>query len=420
MKKMLLLLGLFVMALVQTVSAQIKVRSPNGGETFIAPGVITVEWDVANNNNGVLVEVTYDGGINWQAQGIYYNNSMSLYTDKASVKAKIRVTNLINSNDRDESDTYFVIQPFTLQLLTPTTGEKLIPNSLYTIQWQDNAPNMYKLSYSTNSGSTWKVIHAGPYTGTSYQWVVPADYSTNCRIKIESYYVSKISAISQPFSIVPTSFQVTSPAGTSIWKDKSTVTIKWVDDIAANSYHIDFRSTSSAPWKRLKTNIPGNAAGINETTITTPNLPCEFESGTAQVMVSRVVNGTVLATRTSNYFETADGPDLDCGGMFSTEPITETKELAMDPVKVLSAATVNLYPNPVHKQLSVQLKGLSEVNMAMVTVYDASGKIVVQKRVSVTNGSLQTDIDVAALAVGTYLLKLSDGTQTYTATFIKQ
>jgi len=414
-------------------TAHIRVKYPNGGENYVLGDQLYVGWEAYNLDN-VNVELTLNGGTTWQTLGTYRangaNGGMSIPTTQFGIgtQGKIRVSASSNSSLRDESDGYFTVQPRTLQVLRPSYGAKLTPFSTYTIQWEANTTNTYKLSYSTDGGSTWKTIHAGPYSGTSYNWTVPEDYSSNCLVKVATYSGTLLEANSQPFRIAPYDFKVTAPNGT-YHQEKKTATVKWTDVVWGSSYtyNIDFRSEEHAGWRRLATGISSDAAGIYSRTITIPNLDCGYSSSTAQVQISRVSNGVVQAIRMSNYFSVADGPDLDCGdGKYRMAPNTSaqsqtTKQGVVKNEPVATGGKSQIYPNPARHTVTLNLQGFAiDSKTTQLKVYSTTGTLVLQKTTGISNGGAQTQLDVASLPPGTYLINISDGQQTQNISFVKQ
>ncbi|HYE53828.1 MAG TPA: T9SS type A sorting domain-containing protein, partial [Chitinophagaceae bacterium] len=57
---------------------------------------------------------------------------------------------------------------------------------------------------------------------------------------------------------------------------------------------------------------------------------------------------------------------------------------------------------------------------ATLSVYSANGKMVMEKRVMVTKGSVRTTLDVSHLPAGTYLLRLVSEKTTINTKLLKQ
>lgn len=79
-----------------------------------------------------------------------------------------------------------------------------------------------------------------------------------------------------------------------------------------------------------------------------------------------------------------------------------------------SVFAVNLYPNPAGDQLNVSLEGFE--NKAEIRVYNLMGKLVMQQGV----GNTITQLNIAKLPAGIYLLNVNNGKETRAAKFVKQ
>lgn len=82
------------------------------------------------------------------------------------------------------------------------------------------------------------------------------------------------------------------------------------------------------------------------------------------------------------------------------------------------ASEMILYPNPATNQLSVLINS-AKMNHSLITIFDMSGKQVLQQKI--TDHQFNVEINIEPLAQGTYLCKLSDGNEFLNArTFVKK
>ncbi len=67
----------------------------------------------------------------------------------------------------------------------PNGGEVFASGTNQTIVWTSNYPNStVDLYYSINNGQSWRLIARGASNTGSYNWVIPNDPSSQCRIKV--------------------------------------------------------------------------------------------------------------------------------------------------------------------------------------------------------------------------------------------
>jgi hypothetical protein len=65
----------------------------------------------------------------------------------------------------------------------------------------------------------------------------------------------------------------------------------------------------------------------------------------------------------------------------------------------------NVYPNPAHDKINIELQEDAAVPESKITLYDLNGREIY----STISSSLQIQVDVSALLPGTYLLKVERG-----------
>jgi hypothetical protein len=78
---------------------------------------------------------------------------------------------------------------------------------------------------------------------------------------------------------------------------------------------------------------------------------------------------------------------------------------------------VQTYPNPAVNQLNVQVPALWEKQTILYEIYTTNGMLV--QRLQNNNGTQQQNINVSMLQTGNYILKASNGKNSYTTKFIK-
>jgi hypothetical protein len=76
--------------------------------------------------------------------------------------------------------------------------------------------------------------------------------------------------------------------------------------------------------------------------------------------------------------------------------------------------TINLFPNPATDQLNVFVEGVDK--KTEIKVYNVVGKLVIQQG----SGSPLTQLSIANLSPGFYLVHVNDGKETRSAKFVKK
>lgn len=80
-----------------------------------------------------------------------------------------------------------LVQPASLQVLSPNGGEIWYINQLKKIRWSSSGVTSVNIQISTNNGGSWNLIASNiPAQNGEYNWRVSGSPSNNCRIKIYS------------------------------------------------------------------------------------------------------------------------------------------------------------------------------------------------------------------------------------------
>ena len=167
----------------------ITVQTPNGDEDWPVGSSQTISWTKTGTIGDVKIEADYDGdGTYDELLGTVDSDISTSFTwnpvpDQVTNNAKIKVTDVSDTQVYDESDSPFhIIGSFNI---TAPDGSPLTSGDPYTIQWTSTGTAINKVKLEFYDGSTWSTIdNLAPNSG-SYSWTVPSNTnSTNCKIKI--------------------------------------------------------------------------------------------------------------------------------------------------------------------------------------------------------------------------------------------
>ncbi len=82
-------------------------------------------------------------------------------------------------------------------------------------------------------------------------------------------------------------------------------------------------------------------------------------------------------------------------------------------------APMNVYPNPVSNQLTIDFVSENDLVNVNVLIYDLAGKVIIQAQTDLAIGSNQIPMDVSTLPKGTYLVHINDGVDSHYAKIVK-
>jgi hypothetical protein len=245
----------------------IKVKNPNGGETWPSGTSQEIKWDASGITN-VKIEYTANNGISWTtittstpSTGFYTWNQVP---NILSTNCKIRISDAADNSPSDESDAFFSIgAAASVRVLLPNGNDTWLKGSNKEIKWtSENVANV-KIEYTTNAGGTWNtIVNSTPSTG-SYMWnnLPDANNSLQCRIRVSEAEFGTPSDISDDnFAIMNSGIQeikVVSPNGAENWGIGSTQNIIWDAGGIAN-VKIEYTTNNGNSWNMITASTPSN------------------------------------------------------------------------------------------------------------------------------------------------------------------
>ncbi|MFA8343068.1 MAG: hypothetical protein ACEPO8_08885 [Rhodothermaceae bacterium] len=168
----------------------ITVVAPNGGEELQKDSEYKIKWTAQNIAN-IRIELTVDGENTWTtvANNIPNNGEYNWTTipDVTSSLCKIKISNADASSHFDLSDDFFSIsnkEVESIEVVFPNGTEEFETGTKQTIQWKAQGIEKVKIEYSTNGGNTWSEIVNDLVHSGSYEWTIPDEASTQCKVRI--------------------------------------------------------------------------------------------------------------------------------------------------------------------------------------------------------------------------------------------
>ncbi|MBK7956998.1 MAG: hypothetical protein IPK03_02135 [Bacteroidetes bacterium] len=252
----------------------ITLTNPNGGEIWTAGLAQNITWS-SSGINDIKIEYSTNGGTSWTtiisstaaAAGIY---SWTV-PNAPSTNCKVRVTDILNSSNVDNSDGLFtIVLPPSVAVLSPNGGETWDINSNQNILWTSNSIADVKIEFTTNNGSSWNTITSStPAAAGSYSWNVPNTPTTQAKVRIsDATNITLIDASNSNFTIqLPTSITVTSPDGGETWDVGTNQNITFTSQNIAN-VKIDYSINGGASWINITASTPTSSGSY---TWTIPN-----------------------------------------------------------------------------------------------------------------------------------------------------
>ncbi len=114
-------------------------------------------------SNGTISFVATTGANNTHTKGFYYLGALKIVTSSSPITD---------------------VNPTNLTIIYPNGGEVWEVGKTPYISWQSQNISNVTLEYSTNDGDTWTFITTVPANTQKYNWTIPNNTSTECKIRI--------------------------------------------------------------------------------------------------------------------------------------------------------------------------------------------------------------------------------------------
>ncbi len=240
----------------------IRVTSPDGGETWCVGDSRTIRWS-SFNVAAVRIESSTDGGWNWDliadstpASGAY----SWMLPDVESDDCLIRVSDAEDGDPSDVSDEPFTItSEATLAVLAPNGGERWHPYATETIRWTSSCVEDVRLEYSTDGGATWQSIAETESDPGTYEWDVPNEPSEGCLVRVTDLQNGGVFDESDgPFTIggeIVQEVRVVSPNGGEGWVVGEVHDIEWTST-GIGDVRIELSTNGGSTWSLITSSAP--------------------------------------------------------------------------------------------------------------------------------------------------------------------
>lgn len=243
------------------IDVNLMVLSPNGGEEIEGGTEFEIQWyskDIA----AVKLEYSVNNGLNWTTisenltnTGVYLWNPVPTIP---SGLAKVKITDVNNSANVDESDTTFTILPESnITITSPTSGEQWKSGTTQIIQWTSKNVANVNIDYSTNNGANWTQIATSIPSNGSYSWLVPEHNSSLCNIRITDASDGRpVNIMEQPFTIYTGEdvLEVYTPNGGESWEIGTEQEINWFA-FGVSSLKIDYTTNNGQSWNPIVNSV---------------------------------------------------------------------------------------------------------------------------------------------------------------------
>jgi len=287
----------------------VTVNYPNGGDVFVVGTRQYVTWTY-NSLNLVDVEYSLDNGSSWS--NISTVSAIQGFTiwDVPVILSNtclIRVIDIFNSNNVDQSDQLFsiigipVVTPGKysggakdgyesalnvnpMRVLSPNGGETFVAGSVMNITWRYPSLNNVNIFLSTNNGTNWTTIGSAiPSNNGSFNYTIPVaqiasstclirvDDAANALVKDTSDAVFTIQSSNRTFGGAYDGYSfgtnvqrlvVVYPDGGDTLYSGTRATITWQYQ-SLNNVQVGFSTNNGSNWTNIGSPVAANIGMVN-------------------------------------------------------------------------------------------------------------------------------------------------------------
>jgi len=334
-----------VFSIVSADTDTINVTYPNGGESLNGGSPYTITWNSSGTVFNVRLEYSTNNGSTWNLINATAPNSGSYswtVPNTPSTQCLVRVRDQVDNDPSDTSNAVFTISSSgpgpggdSITVTSPNGGESAFVSTVYDIKWTSiGAIGNVKIDYSTNNGSSWKEVTASTANTGSYEWSVPNDPSTTCKVRVSRISGSALSdASNSTFTILPQQPGITmlTPLGGEEWQVGTVHNITWKNFMTVGNVKIEYSTNGKQTWQTIASSVTNNL----KYSWTIPNTP----STNCYVRLSEASDGTPNYTNYKAFSIVTDSPvpaislsrtDLFFATMKSSSAVTGVQKIRVE------------------------------------------------------------------------------------------
>ncbi|MFC1538249.1 T9SS type A sorting domain-containing protein [Candidatus Latescibacterota bacterium] len=260
----------------------ITLITPNGGEILEPGSIHNIIW-ISAEVNSIKIDFSVTNGSTWEtvvsSMPAVPNSYSWTVPEVSSTECLIRISDANDFETADASDSPFSVSTTkSIILLAPDGGENWPSSSTQTIQWSSGNIDNIEIEYSPDGGATWlNVVPSTDASVGSYDWTIPGNEATQCKIRISDSADFNIMDESEGYFEISTDnyIDITAPGAGDIWTVTSTKEIQWGFSGVVN-VKIELSIDDGANWNVLAGSVQALTGSYFFTVSDTPSAICRI------------------------------------------------------------------------------------------------------------------------------------------------
>jgi hypothetical protein len=247
------------------VQPTLDIDSPVGGEEWPRGFIRRVSWHSSDLDGDILVELSRDGGSNWETiaadtanTGIFDWKVSGATTDQALV----RVSSINIPSLQSESPDVFTIEDASITVTGPNGGETFSTGTTTTITWDSQAVSgQVAIDLSRNKGGSWtNIIKAVDVADGSADWTVTGPATNQALIRVRSIAMGVSDVSDDTFTIGVQGLALRTPNGGEKYAAGSIQNIRWTSAGVKGTVSLDLSRDSGKSWLSIASHVSNSGS----------------------------------------------------------------------------------------------------------------------------------------------------------------
>jgi hypothetical protein len=255
---------------------KIQILSPTAVKEWIVGRKYFILWKWTGDFANTVIDYSYNGGVDWvNIASPTQNDGEYEWTipNTPSTQCLVRIRNFENANVVAISDT-FTLKPQEIMVSYPSATDSFIVGRKYYVTWDyTGAFTSVNIEYSLDGGNSWISVASSVTNNQRYEWTLPNTPSNLAMVKVINSANTDVYGLSDTFSIIPQTIEVTSPVVHDEWIVGRKYYVTWRHTGVFPNVKIEYSYDNGGSWNTIVESAT-NSRSYEWTVLNTPSDSC--------------------------------------------------------------------------------------------------------------------------------------------------